>query len=70
MTYGYFCPIIRRIKPVQHLVVDSFTTVLRSYFRLTVDLDLVMDLPPNKAKKAIPTLKQLRLMPQLHPQPF
>ncbi len=50
---------------IRYVVVGGLATVLHGYVRLTVDIDLAVDLTPNEAKKAISTLTQLGLVPQL-----
>jgi len=57
---------------IRYVVVGGLATVLHGYVRLTVDIDLAVDLTPNEAKKAISTLTQLGLVPQfpLNPSDF
>jgi hypothetical protein len=50
---------------IRYVVVGGLATVLHGYVRLTVDIDLAVDLTPDEAKKAISTLTQLGLVPQL-----
>jgi hypothetical protein len=44
---------------VRYVVVGGFATVLHGHARLTADIDLVVDLAPDEAKKAVETLTRL-----------
>jgi hypothetical protein len=44
---------------VRYVVVGGFATVLHGHARLTADIDLVIDLAPDEAKKAVQTLTRL-----------
>ncbi|MEC4679883.1 MAG: DUF6036 family nucleotidyltransferase [Nitrospirota bacterium] len=50
---------------VRYVVVGGLATVLHGYPRLTVDIDLMVDLAPEQAEKVISTLTSLGLVPQL-----
>lgn len=50
---------------VRYLVVGGLAVVLHGYARLTVDLDLVVDLTPEEALKAVTTLVGLGFRPRL-----
>lgn len=41
------------------MVVGGFATVLHGHARLTADIDLIIDLAPDEAKKAVETLTRL-----------
>ena len=41
---------------VRYVVVGGLAAVLHGHARLTADIDLVVDLTPDEAKKAIQTL--------------
>ena len=57
---------------VRYVVVGGFATVLHGHARLTADIDLVVDLTPNQAKKAIDSLTRLgfRARAPVDPQQF
>lgn len=48
---------------VSYVVVGGLAVVLHGHARLTVDLDLVVDLEPTEARKAVDTLLGLGLEP-------
>ncbi len=50
---------------IRYVVVGGLATVLHGYARLTVDIDLMVDLAPEQAEKVISTLTTLGLVPQL-----
>lgn len=54
---------------VRYVVVGGFAVVLHGYVRLTVDLDLVVDLAPEEALKAVRTLTDLGFRPRLPEDP-
>jgi hypothetical protein len=60
-------PIIRALEDahVRYIVVGGLATVLHGYPRLTVDIDLVVDLAPEEALKAIEVLSALGLVPRV-----
>lgn len=49
---------------VRYVVVGGVATVLQGFARLTADVDLVVDLTPTEARKAIETLVGLGLRPR------
>lgn len=49
---------------VRYVVVGGVATVLHGFARLTADVDLVVDLAPTEARKAIETLVGLGLRPR------
>lgn len=49
---------------VRYVVVGGVATVLHGFARLTADVDLVVDLAPSEARKAIETLVGLGLRPR------
>lgn len=49
---------------VRYVVVGGLATVLHGFARLTADVDLIVDLSPPEATKAIETLLQLGLLPR------
>jgi len=49
---------------VRYVVVGGMATVLHGYARLTADIDLIVDLEPNEALKAIRTLTALGFVPR------
>ncbi len=48
---------------VRYVVVGGVAVILQGYVRLTVDLDLVIDLDPSEARKAIETLVEIGFRP-------
>ncbi len=46
---------------IRYVVVGGLATVLHGYARLTVDIDLMVDLAPEQAEKVISTLTTLGL---------
>ncbi|MDR4495141.1 MAG: DUF6036 family nucleotidyltransferase [Nitrospirales bacterium] len=62
-----FAPLFNALNKanVRYVVVGGLATVLHGYARLTVDIDLAVDLTPKQARKAISTLTKLGLVPQL-----
>lgn len=46
------------------MVVGGFATVLHGHARLTADIDLVVDLVPDEARKAVETLIRLGFRPR------
>jgi predicted nucleotidyltransferase len=60
-------PIIRALEDAQvrYVVVGGLATVLHGYPRLTVDIDLVVDLAPEEALKAVGVLTSLGLVPRV-----
>ena len=50
---------------VRYVVVGGVATLLHGYARLTVDLDLVVDLSPSEAEKAIAVLTAIGLAPRV-----
>ncbi len=49
---------------VRYVVVGGVATVLHGFARLTADVDLVVDLAPREARKAIETLVGIGLRPR------
>lgn len=60
-------PILRALEDanVRYVVVGGLATVLHGYPRLTVDIDLVVDLAPEEAIRAIEVLSGLGLVPRV-----
>jgi hypothetical protein len=50
---------------VRYVVVGGVATLLHGYARLTVDLDLVVDLSPAEADKAVAVLSAIGLAPRV-----
>lgn len=50
---------------VRYVVVGGVAVALRGYLRATVDLDVVIDLVPDNAERAIDALSALGLQPRL-----
>lgn len=48
---------------VKYVVVDGLATVLHGYMRLTVDVDLVVDLAPEEITRAVRVLESLGYKP-------
>jgi hypothetical protein len=62
-----FEPIFRALEAaeVRYMAVGGLATVLHGFTRLTVDLDLVVDLAPEEAAKAIEALVGLGFVPRV-----
>jgi hypothetical protein len=62
-----FEPIFRALEDdsVRYVAVGGLATVLHGFTRLTVDLDLVVDLAPEEAARAIETLVRLGFVPRV-----
>lgn len=52
------------------MVVGGFATVLHGHARLTADIDLVVDLVPVEARKAVETLTSLGFRPRAPVEPL
>lgn len=61
-----FEPIIYALENegVRYVVVGGVATVLHGYARLTADIDLIVDLNPDEARKAIRVLTALGFAPR------
>ena len=55
---------------VQYVVVGGLATVLHGYARMTADVDLVINLEPAEAEKAVNALLRLGLKPRLPVDPM
>lgn len=55
---------------VRYVVVGGFATVLHGHARLTADVDLVIDLSPEGARRAIETLTGLGFRPRAPVEPL
>ncbi len=55
---------------VRYVVVGGFATILHGHARLTADIDLVIDLSPAEARKALETLKRLGFRPRIPVDPL
>ena len=55
---------------VQYVVVGGLATVLHGYARLTADIDLVINLEPHEAEKAIRAILACGLKPRLPVDPM
>ena len=55
---------------VRYVVVGGVAVVLHGHARLTADLDLVVDLSPSEARRAIDTLAGLGFRPRAPVDPF
>jgi len=61
-----YIPLFRTLNKTgaRYIVVGGFATVLHGYARLTIDVDLVIDLAPKQALKVIDALTDLGLTPR------
>ena len=50
---------------VKYVVVGGVATVLHGYARLTMDIDLIVDLVPDEATRAVRTLESLGFKPRV-----
>ena len=66
-----FEPLFRELNDsqVRYVVVGGLAVVLHGHARLTADVDLVVDLEPGEAKKAMDALSNLGLRPRAPVQP-
>jgi hypothetical protein len=55
---------------VRYVVVGGLAVVLHGHARMTVDVDLVVDLDPEQARKAIQALVGMRLRPRVPVNPI
>jgi predicted nucleotidyltransferase len=55
---------------VRYVVVGGLAVVLQGHARLTADVDLIVDLEPGAAAKAIETLTAMNLRPQIPVNPL
>jgi len=69
---AFFEPIFAALNQagVRYVVVAGLATVLHGFARLTADIDLVVDLSPNEARKAIETLSALGFVPRAPVDPL
>ncbi|MFQ5700863.1 MAG: nucleotidyl transferase AbiEii/AbiGii toxin family protein [Acidobacteriota bacterium] len=66
-----FAPLFRALNDagVRYVVVGGVAVVLHGYARLTVDVDLVIDLDEKPARQAMNTLVDLGLQPRIPVNP-
>jgi len=66
-SMSLFEPILAELNRggVRYVVVGGLATVLQGYARLTADVDLVVDLEPREAEKAIRCLTAIGLKPRI-----
>ncbi len=64
---GLFEPVLAALDgvAVRCVIVGGVATVLHGYARLTADLDLAIDLTPDRPMRAIEALLELGLLPRL-----
>ena len=55
---------------VRYVVVGGLATVLHGYARLTADIDLIIDLDPQEARKGIDALAKHGMVPRLPLDPY
>lgn len=55
---------------VRYVVAGGFAAVMHGCNRFTADLDLIVDLAPEEARKAVATLSGLGLKPRVPVDPF
>lgn len=69
---GFFEQTIKALNDadVRYVVVGGLAVVLHGHARVTVDLDLVLDLEPAEVLKAIQVLLDLELTPTVPVNPF
>lgn len=54
---------------VRYVVVGGLATVLHGYARLTADIDLMLDLEPEEARKGLDALTKYGMVPRLPVDP-
>ncbi len=61
-----YLPLFRALHDanVKYVVVGGLATVLHGYARLTTDVDIMVDLAPEEAARAVQTLESLGLRPR------
>ncbi len=67
-----FAPLFRTLNDagIRYVVVGGLAVVLHGHARLTADVDLVVDLDEEQAKKAIETLVGMGLQPRVPVDPI
>lgn len=62
-----YLPIFKALNDagVEYVIVGGVATVLHGYARLTMDIDLILDLTPKPAAHAIETLQRLGFEPRI-----
>jgi hypothetical protein len=55
---------------VRYIVVGGLATVLHGHARLTADIDLIVDLVPDEARKAVETFTSLGFRPRAPVEPL
>lgn len=55
---------------VRYVLVGGVAVNLRGHLRLTIDTDLIVDLEPGPARRAVEVLLELGLRPRLPEDPF
>jgi predicted nucleotidyltransferase len=67
-----FAPLFRALNEagIRYVVVGGLAVVLHGYARLTVDVDLVIDLDEEQARRAIETLVGMGLQPRVPVNPI
>jgi hypothetical protein len=62
-----YLPIFKALNDagVKYVIVGGVATVLHGYARLTMDIDLILDLAPEPAARAIDTLQRLGFEPRI-----
>jgi hypothetical protein len=69
---SFYVPVFQALNDMQvrYVVVGGLATVLHGYARLTADIDLIIDLEPQEARKAIEALAKHGMMPRLPVDPY
>ena len=67
-----FAPLFKALNDadIRYVVVGGLAVVLHGYARLTVDVDLVVDLDEEQAKKTIDALVEMGLQPRVPVDPI
>ena len=69
---SFYVPVFRALNDMQvrYVVVGGLATVLHGYARLTADIDLIIDLEPQEARKSIDALAKHGMVPRLPVDPY
>ena len=69
---SFYVPVFEALNATQvrYVVVGGLATVLHGYARLTADIDLIIDLEPQEARRSIDALTKHGMIPRLPVDPY